>query len=124
MAAEVAYRKFFLEVLRRFPGMGAADSRSLRYDRYVSMRHFVRRSTFVSFRRFGGDVRRKLLQRLLLLFMVLWVPTFAMLCKRAVLMLWHVSLLRGLKPVGFFPPRFPLLIAGFHSLQGNIVQVL
>jgi hypothetical protein len=31
---------------------------------YVRMQHFVRRSTFVPFRRFWGDVRRELMQRL------------------------------------------------------------
>jgi hypothetical protein len=41
-----------LVAVRRFLGMGAADSRSLRSDSYVRMRHFVRRSTYVPFRRF------------------------------------------------------------------------
>jgi hypothetical protein len=39
---------------------------------------------------------------LVLLFMVLWVPIFAMLCKRAVLLLWHASLFLGLRHVGDF----------------------
>jgi hypothetical protein len=33
-------------------------------DNYVRMQHFVRRSTSVPFRRFLGDVRRELMQRL------------------------------------------------------------
>jgi hypothetical protein len=49
--------------VRRFPdGMGAADSRSLRSDSYVRMQHFVRRSTYVPFRRFLEDVRREFMQ--------------------------------------------------------------
>ena len=50
--------------VRRFLGMGAADSRSLRSDSYVRMQHFVRRSTFRSFSVFLGDVRREFMQRL------------------------------------------------------------
>jgi hypothetical protein len=49
---------------RRFHGMGAADSRSLRSGSYVRMQHFVRRSTYVPFRRILGDVRREFMQRL------------------------------------------------------------
>jgi hypothetical protein len=44
--------------------MGAADFRSLRSDNYVRMQHFVRRSTYVPFRRFWGDVRPEFMQRL------------------------------------------------------------
>jgi hypothetical protein len=56
-------------VVRRFPSMGAADSRSLRSDSYVRMQHFVRRTTYVPFRRFlVGDVRRKLMQRISIAF--------------------------------------------------------
>jgi hypothetical protein len=64
MAAELVDRLAILVAVRRFPSMGAADSRSLRTDSYVRMHHFVRRSTYVPFRRFGGDVRRKFMQRL------------------------------------------------------------
>jgi hypothetical protein len=54
-----------LVAVRRFPGMGAAHSRSLRSDNYVRMQHFVvRRTTYVPFRRFLGDVRRVFTQRL------------------------------------------------------------
>jgi hypothetical protein len=44
--------------------MGVADSRSFTYESYARMREFVRRSTYVPFRRFLGDVRRELMQRL------------------------------------------------------------
>jgi hypothetical protein len=48
-------------VVRRFPGMGVADSRSFRSDNYVRMNHFVCRSTF---RRFLVYVRREFMQRI------------------------------------------------------------
>jgi hypothetical protein len=64
MAAELVDRLAILVDVRRFPSMGAADSRSLRSDSYVRMQHFVRRSTSVPFRRFWGDVRREFMQRL------------------------------------------------------------
>ena len=64
MAAELVDRLAILVAVRRFPGMGAADSRSLRSDSYVRMQHFVRRSTSLPFRRFLGDVRREFMQRL------------------------------------------------------------
>jgi hypothetical protein len=54
MAILVAHRRFF--------GMGDADFRSLRCDTYVRMQHSVRRTVFVTFRRFLGDVRRKFLK--------------------------------------------------------------
>jgi hypothetical protein len=49
---------------RCFPTMGAADSDSLRSESYARMKEFVRRSTFVRFRRFLGDVHREFMQRL------------------------------------------------------------
>jgi hypothetical protein len=64
MAAELVDRLAILVVVLRFPGMGAANSRSLRSDSYVHMQHFDRRSTCVPFRRFLGDVRREFMQRL------------------------------------------------------------
>jgi hypothetical protein len=63
MAADLVYRLASLVVVRRFLGMGADDSRSLRCDSYVRMQHFVRRSTYVPFRRFWEDVRREFMQR-------------------------------------------------------------
>jgi hypothetical protein len=55
-------------------------------------------------RRFWGDVREKTCIVFWLLFMVLWVPISATLCKRAVLMLWHAFMFLGLRL--FFPPFF------------------
>jgi hypothetical protein len=43
MAAKLVDRLAILVAVRRFHGMGDADSRSLRSDRYVRMQHFVRR---------------------------------------------------------------------------------
>jgi hypothetical protein len=56
MAVELVNRLPNLVVVRRFRGMGTIDSRSLRSDIYVPMHHFVRQTTFVPFRRFGGNV--------------------------------------------------------------------
>jgi hypothetical protein len=64
IAAELVDRLAILVAFRRFPGMGAADSRSLRNDSYVRMQHFVRQSTSVPFRPFLEDVRREFMQRL------------------------------------------------------------
>jgi hypothetical protein len=47
-------------VVRRFPSLGTAGSRSLRYTR---MKEFVRRSICVPFRRFLGGVSREFMQR-------------------------------------------------------------
>jgi hypothetical protein len=58
MAVELVDLLATLVAVRRFPGMSAADSRSLRSDSYVHMQYFVRRTTYVPFRPFWGDVRR------------------------------------------------------------------
>jgi hypothetical protein len=58
VAAGLVYRLAILVAIRRFRGMSVANSRSLRFDSYVRMQRFVRRSTYVPFRRFLGDVRR------------------------------------------------------------------
>jgi hypothetical protein len=110
MAAELVDRLSILVVVCRFPGMGAADSRSLRSDNYVRMQHFVRRSTFVPFRRFWGmyDVNSR--NVFLLLFMALWGPISATLIRRAVLGLWHAFLFFGLR----FFPLFFFLLGGLH----------
>jgi hypothetical protein len=62
MAAGLADRLAILVAPRYFHGMGAANYRSLRYDNYVRMQHFVRRPTYDLFRRFGGKVRREFMQ--------------------------------------------------------------
>jgi hypothetical protein len=56
MTAKLVDRMAFMMAgVRRFPGMSAADSRSLRSCSYVRIKHFVRRSTYVPFRRVWGD---------------------------------------------------------------------
>jgi hypothetical protein len=96
-AIELINRPAVLVAVRCFHGMGLVDSRCLRSISYVRMQHFVRRSTYVPFRRFFGDVRREFMQRLsVALIMMLWAPQSATLCRRAVLMLWHAFLFLGL----------------------------
>jgi hypothetical protein len=98
MAAELVDRMANLVAIRRFHGMGAADSRSLRSYNYVRMQHlFVLRTTYVPFRRFWWDVRRKFMQRLYTaLHGTLGFSIFATFCMRAVLMLWHTFSFLGL----------------------------
>jgi hypothetical protein len=66
MANELIDRHLaILVAVRRFPCMGGAGSRSLRFNNYVRMQHFACRSTYVPLRRLLGDiVRREVLQRL------------------------------------------------------------
>jgi hypothetical protein len=64
MAAELVDRLAILVAVRRLHGMGVVHSRSLRFGSYVHTYHFVRRTTSIPFRRFGGDVRREVTQRL------------------------------------------------------------
>jgi hypothetical protein len=64
MAAELDDNLAIVVAVRCFLDMGVANSRSLRFDTYVRMQHFVRRSTFVFFRRCLGDVRQEFIQRL------------------------------------------------------------
>jgi hypothetical protein len=64
MEDELVDRLAILMAFRRFPGMGVADSRSLRSDSCGRMHNFVRRTTCVPFRRFSGDVRREFMRRL------------------------------------------------------------
>ena len=56
MAADSVDRLAILMAVRRFPCIGASESRSLCSDAYVRMQHFVRRTTSVPFRRFLGDM--------------------------------------------------------------------
>jgi hypothetical protein len=56
MAAELFDRLAILVAVRPCPGIGTVDSRSLRSDNYVHMRHFVRKTTYFPFRRFLGDL--------------------------------------------------------------------
>jgi hypothetical protein len=55
VAAELVDRLAISVAIRRFPCMGAVDFRSLRYNIYVRMQHFVCRTTCVPFQRFLGD---------------------------------------------------------------------
>jgi hypothetical protein len=48
MATELVDRMAILVAICRFLDMGAGDSRSLRYDNYVLLQHFVRRTTSFS----------------------------------------------------------------------------
>jgi hypothetical protein len=64
MAAEWADCLAILVEAYRFHGMGVADFRFLCYDSYVRMQHFVRRYTYVPFRRCLGDMRRQFVHRL------------------------------------------------------------
>jgi hypothetical protein len=110
MAGELVDHMAILVAARRFPGMGAADSRSLRSDNYVRMQRFVRRTTYVPFRRFWGMCGESSCNVFLLSFMVLWVPISMMLCMRAVLMLWHAFLFLGLR----FFLLILFLLGGLH----------
>jgi hypothetical protein len=93
MAAELVDRIMaILVAVRRFHGMDALDSRSLRYDIYVRMQQFARRTSSIPFRRFGGCARIIHATSS----MVLWAPISVMLCKRVVRMLWHAFLFLGL----------------------------
>jgi hypothetical protein len=98
-------------VVRRFTGMGAADSRSLRSDSYFRMQHFVRQSTYVLFWRFSGMCDLNSCNVCVLLFIALWVPISATLFKRAVLTVWHSFMFLGLR----FFPLFYFLLGGLHS---------
>jgi hypothetical protein len=60
---------------------------------------------------FGGMRGENSCNVFMLLFMVLWVPISATLCRRAVLMLWRAFLLFGL--IMFFPLFF-FLLGGLH----------
>jgi hypothetical protein len=64
MAADLVDRMAILVAIRRFPGMGAADSCSLLSASYVRMQHFVRRTTSYPFRRFWGHVSGEFMQHL------------------------------------------------------------
>jgi hypothetical protein len=110
MAAELVDRLAMLVAVRRFPGMGAADSRSLRSNNYVRMQHFFVDLLLFRFGVFGGMCDVNSCNVFLLLFMALWVPIYVTLFKRAVPMLWHTFMFLGL---GFFPLFF-LMLGGLH----------
>jgi hypothetical protein len=64
MAAHLADRMAIWVAFRRFRGMDATGSCSLRFDCCVRMQYFVRRFAHVPFRRFLEDVRREFMQSL------------------------------------------------------------
>jgi hypothetical protein len=64
MAAELVYRLAILVDVRRFHGMGAADSRSLQSDTYVLCNMSFVDLLMFPFDGFWGDVPREFLQRL------------------------------------------------------------
>jgi hypothetical protein len=97
MAAELADRSAILMVVRRFPSLGAADSRSLRSESHGRMEMFIRRSTNVPFRRFGGMYIVSSCTAFLGFYMARWVPIFVLPCGRVVHFLLHASLPRGLR---------------------------
>jgi hypothetical protein len=123
MAIELVDRLAIFVAVRRFHGMGAADSRSLRYDSYVRMHRFVRRFASIPSRRFSGDVRREFMQRL---FAALhgtlgsYLRDALSLFRKAVPTLcWHAFMFLGLR---FFPSF--LLFAWWPPLLFLVRKVL
>jgi hypothetical protein len=101
MAAELVYRIAILVAFRRFPRMGAAESRPLRSAIMSACKvWFVDLLMFLFDVLFGGICGENSCNVFMLLFMVLWVLVFATVCRREVLMLWHAFLFFGL---WFFP---------------------
>jgi hypothetical protein len=58
----------------------------------------------------------------LLLFMVLWGPISATLCRRAVLMLWHASLFLGLWSLPHFS-SFCLVASAAFSCKKKLLDI-
>jgi hypothetical protein len=94
----------------RFPRMSVVDCRSLRSYSFARMQHFVRRTTYVPFRRLLEDVWRKFTQRLFAALHGTLGSYLATLCRRAVLMLRHAFLFLGLSIL----PHFFFLRAGLR----------
>jgi hypothetical protein len=63
----------------------------------------------------GGVCGEESCNVFMLLFVVLWVPIFTTLCKKAIPMLWHAFIFLGLKHVDFFPPS-SFLLGGLQCL--------
>jgi hypothetical protein len=117
MAAELVDRMAILVAVRRFPGMIVAYT--LVHCVLTVMSAFI--ISFVDlfifpFDAFGEMRGKKLCNFFLVLFMVLWVPIFATLSRRALQMLWHDAFMYlGLRHVAFSPP-YSFLLGGFHCL--------
>jgi hypothetical protein len=110
MAAELVDRVAIFVVVGRSHGMGAHDSRSLRTYNYVRLQHFVRRTAYVPFRRFLGDVRRELMQHLSVALHGTLGSYLRDALQEGMLTLWHAFLFLGLR----FFPLFFFLLGGFH----------
>jgi hypothetical protein len=101
MAVELVDRLAILAAFRRFLGISAIDSRSLgSYIMSVCNFSFVELLRFV-FAFFGGLCGENSCNVFMLLFIVLWVPISATLCRRAVLVLGRGTkrILQSLKTV-------------------------
>jgi hypothetical protein len=64
MAVDLVDRWAILVANRHFPGVGGADSRSIRSERCTRIKKFVRRFAHFPLRRLLGDVRRRFMHRL------------------------------------------------------------
>jgi hypothetical protein len=111
MPVELVYRMVIVVAIRCFLDMGVADSRSLRFDTNVrtydtyeiscSSIYLLYPLSFDGVSGMCGDNSGNVF---LLLFMVLWVPIYAMLGRRAMPILWHAFEPLGMPwPKGFFP---------------------
>jgi hypothetical protein len=95
-------RLAILVAFRRFLGMGAADSHSLRSDAYVRMRILFVDLLVYLFGVFGGMCDVNLCNVFLLLFMALWVYISATLFRRATMTLWHAFMFLESSGLVFF----------------------
>jgi hypothetical protein len=87
----------------------------LHFSYAMKVRILVRSVLLFPFGGFWGVCENSCNAFLLLFVMILWVPIFAMLCRKAVPMLWHVSLFLGLCGLwGFFLFTLSLSTGGFH----------
>jgi hypothetical protein len=90
LAGEFVDRMAVLVAIHRFLGMGVDDSRLLRYDIYVRMHHFGRRSTSLFLLDiFRGGFAAKI--HVTSFYFAFWVPHFAMFCMRAVFKLVYLE---------------------------------
>jgi hypothetical protein len=117
---ELVDRMAISVVVRRFPGMVAAVSRSLRSKSMSACNILFVDLIMFPFDVFGGMCGENSCNVFLPFFMVPWVPIFATLCKRALLMLWHAFLFIELTHVGFFPSLLPF--AWWFSLPIILVK--
>jgi hypothetical protein len=110
IAVDLVDRLAILVVVRRFPSMGAADSRFLRSKSYAArIEEFVplygALHLFPSVDFFGMCVVGSC-NALLCFFMARWVPISVMHCRRVVKLLLPASLLRGVRLMCLFFSSF------------------